>query len=322
MNRQTIETNSIATMSWLDEGIVDWAFTGQYYLLNGEQKQIGRYGFAFSFDRCLTSQDGRYAFIYKNLGTKGLLLKNGEIIREINRSYYQAEVYEYPAAFYTSEDGQTYLIHCPFEYNRLDFEEVESGKIITNIAGRKPSDIFHSRLEISPDNKFLLVKGWVWHPLDVVGLFDIKACIGNANLLDNNGLSPKDGPFETCAASFISDTEILVGSSDETDDNFPGNSIAVWNFKQQTLTSPVKILGEYGNVIAINNNYAWDFFDHPKIINIHTGEIVDTCKEIMTGKQKSSIIHHIDEAPQIVYSRQLQKVAIRNKNQIEILSHQ
>lgn len=320
LQRQTIKADSIATISWLNDGIIDWTYGGRYYLLNGEVKQIGLYSYAYSFDRCITSRDGQYALIYKNLGTKGLLLKNGEVIREVNRSYYHAETYEYPASFFTLKNGRTFLAHCPSEYNRLDFEDVESGEIITNIPGRKPSDIFHSRLEISSDNRFLLVKGWVWHPLDVLSLYDIDACIADPNLLDNCGLSPEGGPLEICTASFINHKEVLIGSPHDIDEDFPGNHIAIWNFTENKLTKPVKVGGDYGNAIAIDNKYAWDFFDYPKIINLQTGDIIDKLEDIATGQQKSSIIHHLDYVPQIVFNRGLNKVAIKNNNQIEILS--
>ncbi len=85
MKRQTIKTNFLQTIDWLNGNIVDWVSAGQQYSLDGLQKQLAKYHFAFSFDASITSQDGQYAFIYKRLGTKGLLLKNGEIVREINR---------------------------------------------------------------------------------------------------------------------------------------------------------------------------------------------------------------------------------------------
>jgi len=72
------------------------------------------------------------------------------LVREINRSYYHAEAYEYLVAFAKLKDGRDILIHCPVDYCRIDFEEVETGQLLTNHSGRKPSDFFHSRFEISP----------------------------------------------------------------------------------------------------------------------------------------------------------------------------
>src|ERR1700739_3957715 len=158
MRRQTIKTNYLQTIDWLDGKIIDWVSAGQQYSLDGQKKQLAKYHYPFSFDGSITSEDGQYAFIYKRFGTKGLLLKNGEILREINRSYYHAEDYEYPAAFFVFDDV-TYLINCQIIYRRLDFENVETGEIVTNIPDRNPSDVFHSRLSISPDNKYLMVCG-------------------------------------------------------------------------------------------------------------------------------------------------------------------
>src|ERR1700744_852527 len=170
MKISTITANYLKTICWKDNMIIDWA-AGSVCSLDGKVTQL-EIVYSFSFDSAINSLDGSYAFIYQKLGTKGLLLKNGELIREINRSYYCADVYEFPAAFITFEN-KTYFIHCPVAYNQLDFEDVETGEIITNIKGRKPDDRFHSRLEISPEGKFLMSKGWVWHPLDAVMVFNI-----------------------------------------------------------------------------------------------------------------------------------------------------
>jgi len=115
MKRITLQTNGLMTISWLKDRVIDWGNSGRQYLLNGQVQELGGYYFSFPFDSAITSDNGVYSAIYQNLGTKGLLLKNGKILREINRSYYQADVYEYPIAFATLKNGKTYLIHCPNE---------------------------------------------------------------------------------------------------------------------------------------------------------------------------------------------------------------
>ena len=168
MKRQSIKTNYLQTICWVDNTIVDYASAGKKYTLDGQVKELYKYTFGFG-DTAITSSDGQYAFIYQKLGTKGLLLKNGDILREINRSYYCAEVYEYPAAFVTI-DNRTFLVHCPMKYCRLDFEDVETGQIVTDDQDRNPSDYFHSRLEISPNGKYLMSKGWFWHPWNNISI--------------------------------------------------------------------------------------------------------------------------------------------------------
>jgi hypothetical protein len=326
MTRRTIKTNYLQTIDWLNGCIIDWVSAGQQYSLDGQQTQLAKYHYAFSFDGSLTSKDGQYAFIYKRLGTKGLLLKNGEILREINRPYYHAETYEYPVAFLTF-NNVTYLVHCPNDYCQLDFENVETGEIVTNIKGRKPSDIFHSRISISPDNKYLMVCGWVWHPVDTVELFEVAECFKNPLLLDKSSLYPDFGT-EINSASFIDSKRILIAASgeepfnDETQPLLPQKHIAIWSFETNQLSNPVKVNGEFGNLFAINETLAWDMYKFPKIINIKTGEVEGKVEDINSGLQVSSILYdEIKNYPQICFDRQTSLIATKiDSTTIEVLA--
>jgi len=322
MEIQTITANYLKTICWKDNTIVDWAEGGQQYSLSGEVKQLGKYHFAFSCDSAIISKNGDYVFIYQKLGTKGLLLKNGEIIREINRSYYFADTYEFPAAFITIEN-KTYIIHCPISYNQLDFEDVETAEIITNIKGRKPEDRFHSRLEVSPNGTFLMSKGWVWHPLDEIAVFDIRECFRNPFLLDSPQFYPNVG-VGICTASFINDHKVVIGSSDEVFDDdkiekLPANQICIWDIKTDRLSKPIKIKEDFGNLFAISANYVWDLFGFPKIIDINTGEIIEQNKEINSGKQRSSIISAAGDFPSIIFDVRTKQIAIKTNEKIEVL---
>jgi len=322
MKRQTIPTNYLKTICWLNSTIIDWASAGKQYTLDGKTDQLGENSFDFG-DSAITSADGQYAFIFQKLGTKGRLLKNGALLREINRSSYYADVYEYPAAFVTF-NGKTFLIHCPFEYCRLDFEEVETGQIITNNEGRNPGDFFHSRLEISPNGRYLMSKGWLWHPRDAIKVFDIQECIRNPKLLDESEIYPNVA-VEIASASFIDDHRILLGSSDEEAindeliENLPPKHIAIWDITLNQISKPVKMNIEFGNLFAINDQYAWDIYGFPKIINLVTGEIVDQEESLPSGLQNSSIIHHLKELPQVAFNQQTKQLAITNGDRIEII---
>lgn len=327
MQRQTIDTNFLQTICWIDNAIVDWASGGKLYFPDGQTKDIGRYHFGYNFDSCVISEDGQYSFIYQKLGTKGLLLKKGELLREINRSYYHADTYEYPVIFLSFKNGKTYLVHCPSEYCRIDFEDVETGEIITNHPSRKPSDFFHSRFEISPDKKFLISKGWAWHPCDFVELFDLEACINNPLLLDNSNLKP-DVDTEISSASFIDQNHILIGSSkdaesfnDEPSEKLKPGQIAIWDIQENTVSKPISLEFEFGgHLVAIDEKYAWDLFNYPKIINFKSGQIEDKLEEIYTGQQVSSIIHHLDNLPKIAFNIITKQVAIFDGKKIEILT--
>jgi len=325
MIRYTIKTNYLKTIDWLNGEIIDWVSAGEEYSLDGQKQQLAKYHYAFNGDGSITSPDGQYAFVYKRLGTKGLLLKNGEMLREINRTYYCAESYEYPAAFFVWDDI-IYLVHCPIDYCRLDFENVETGEIVTNIPGRDPSDVFHSRLSISPDGKYLMVCGWVWHPLERVELFDIAACLKNPRLLDDSSLYPDFGT-EINSAIFIDSERILIAASDEdplndeTPPSLPKKHIAIWSFLSGDLSEPVKVNGDFGNLFAINEKLAWDMYKYPKIINIQTGEIESKIEDINSGLQNSAIFSDVAKSPQICFDRQSGQIAVRiDSTTIEVLA--
>ena len=318
-------TNFLYTISCFGNTIVDWGAAGTQYFIDGRVKQLHKEHHTLNFDGSINSADGKYAFIYQKLGTKGLLLKEGELLREINRSYYCADVYEYPAAFVTVNDI-TYLIHCPMKYCQLDFENAETGEIVTNIPGRDAEDVFYSRLEISGNNKFLMSKGWCWHPVDVVHVFNINECLRNPSMLDRSVLSP-DTDTEICTACFIDDTRILIGSSNEVFNaeadislnNLPPKHIAIWDLETNLISKPIKVNGEFGNLFAIDKDRAWDMYLFPKIINI-TGEITDSDETIDSGNQNSAIINQDDKLPQIVFNRQTKQIAITGHGKIEILT--
>lgn len=315
--------NWIQTITWFNNTVVDWANAGQQYALDGSQQQLYKYSFgALDFNGAICSADGQYALIYQKLGTKGLLLKGDTLLREINRSYYYADAYEWPVAF-VSVDGTTYLIHCPKNYCRLDFENVETGEIVTDVTGRQPGDFFHSRLEISADGTYLLSKGWHWHPREAIYAYNIKACIKNPLMLDDSSLYPYLGT-EICTASFISGSKVLIGSSDEViddeeEDNFPTKSIAIWDIETDEISTPVKVDGEFGNLFAIDNDSAWDTYLYPKIISLKTGDIIDKDESFYSGKQNSSIVNK-DSLVQAVFNQETKQLAIKGKETIDVFT--
>ncbi len=322
IQRQTITNWSPQTIAWFaNDLLVDWADSGSLYGPAGQQGSVGLYHFPGAFDRAITSADGEYAFIYQHRGTKGLLLKNGELLREINRSDYHANVYEYPAAFVTVA-GVTYLIHCPLEYNRLDFEDAATGELVTDVPERAPKDYFHSRLEISPNNTFLLSKGWCWHPWDMIGAFDIAACLANPLLLDDLQFQPDVGT-EVCTAGFLTDELVVVGTSDEEamdedlEAQLPPKSIAVWNIRTGELTAPVRVVGEFGNLFPLTEKLAWDLYNYPKLLDLTTGTVVASLPELASSQQRSPIVQR--DVPAIAFNRATGQLAFVASNQVELL---
>jgi hypothetical protein len=326
IQHQTLEAPLLQTIAWAgDDTIIDWAEGGRLYGLDGSRSGSDNvtYGFSFPFDSAITSADGRYAFVYQKLGTKGVLLRDGEELREINRSYYQAGTYEYPAAFATMA-GITYLVHCPVKYCQLDFEDVETGELVTNTPGRESNGCFHSRLEISPEGGYLMSKGWFWHPWDIVDIFDIGACLANPQLLDTRGLLPNTNT-ELCSAGFLTEHYILLATSDEEamDDEevsliSPGH-LGFYSLKTNEFSAAVKVNEPFGNVFPLSDRLAWDLYQHPKITDLTIGEVVARLETLDTGWQRLSIIQH-NNAPAIIFNRRTGRIALKNGPKIEVLS--
>src|SRR5262249_27340004 len=92
----SVPAAGIRSLCWRGDDLSDWV-RGRALALDGTEQSASVYH-GYRFDAATASRDGRFAVIYERLGTKGLVLKDGEILREIDRSYYQADVYEYPVA--------------------------------------------------------------------------------------------------------------------------------------------------------------------------------------------------------------------------------
>ena len=114
------------SLCWRGDELVDWVGGGRAFALDG-QEQGAPAQYADHFDAATTSRDGRFAVIYERLGARGLLLKDGKVLREVNRSSYRAAAYEYPVALFHEPDGRLLLAHCPRSYCAVELEEVERG---------------------------------------------------------------------------------------------------------------------------------------------------------------------------------------------------
>src|SRR5215468_6529162 len=207
----------IASLCWCGDHLVDWVGGCRVFALDGTEREASVH-YGYRFDAATASPDGRFAVIYERLGTKGLLLRDGQILRELDRSYYHADAYEYPVALFNDPDGRVLLAHCPGNYCRIELEEAETGRPLTASEDRKLSDFFHSRLAASPGGKRLLSAGWVWHPLSLVLCFDVAQALADAHYLDDrHGLPASFNPdlAEESSACWLDDDCIAVAASAE-----------------------------------------------------------------------------------------------------------
>src|SRR5688572_28478363 len=135
MTRTVLNAQCVRSLVWSGDELVDWVGGGARYRLDGEARPA-RVHFGFRFDAACAH--GHYAVIYERLGTKGLILHGGEVLREIDRSYYCADDYDYPVCLWSDAGGRVLMAHCPERYNRIEIEDVRTGERLTSPADRQP----------------------------------------------------------------------------------------------------------------------------------------------------------------------------------------
>ena len=163
--RIEIAASDVRSLHWHGDLLVDWASGGIRYALDGRER--GHWGTPkYRCDSAVVSPSGDFVVLYEKLGTKALVLAGNHVIRELNRSYYYAEAYEFPLAVFRVADGREVIAHCPNSYNRIEIDDLVTGRRLTRPGGPELSDFFHSRLAANEAGTMLLSAGWIWHPLE------------------------------------------------------------------------------------------------------------------------------------------------------------
>ncbi|MGJ4947826.1 hypothetical protein [Bradyrhizobium sp. HKCCYLS20291] len=323
----------VASLCWRGDELIDWVGGGRAFALDGTERP-SNVRYPYRFDAATASPDGRFAVIYEKLGTKGLLFDQGRVLREINRSYYFAETYDFPLALFDDPDGRTLLAHCPKDYCRLELEEAESGRLLTSALEREPADFFHSRLAASPSGTRLLSAGWVWHPLDEVTWFDITRALADPRHLDTGAALPR--PFnpnlvqESSACWLDEDCMVVAASAEpgqdeieeEIDPRLRPCGLAVYDVARQTCLLTVQLGEPAGTIFAVGDRHLLSLYRHPKLIDLSTGEIVHSWSALKTGLQISSIINRDEGAkpPPMAFDRTGLRFAVADEESITVIT--
>ncbi len=320
--------NAPKSLVWEGDSLVDWVHGGNKYHLDGRFEHSG-IGIGYKFDAAQVSPNGMYKVVYERLGTKGLVLKGAEIVREIDRSYYCAEVYEYPLAIVELTTGRTGIIHCPNSYRTIEIEDIETGEKVGFNESRESIDFFQSRFQVTSNGTYILSAGWHWHPFGDVKLYNLTEGLVDSSIFDSNGFElPING--EVCSARFISESKMLVSLTNEPslDDEqeeevglLSSLQVGVIDLDTLRLEKKVTLKSETGDLIPIDEDKAWSLFEYPKIIDLNTGLTLCDCKQIQTGKQNSSIIHYLDFVPVYAYDPANRRLAVKTDQGISVLTY-
>lgn len=310
----------LRSLCWVNNQLVDFVGGLAGFHLNGT-KTNPKVTFGGLFDNAISTSDGEFSVIYQTLGTKALVLKQGKIVREINRSYYCADAFEYPITF-LSVDSKKCIAHCPNEYNILEIEEIETGTLLTQ-KERTPHDFFQSRLQVSPNQKRLLSAGWIWQPIDSIELFDLSTNISNPKILspfweDSLG---DIGLWEINNAVFIDDTTLLLsGSRDpQNEDSNEEIAIVIYDLEERKILSKIKISEPTGMLMPVNKDYAIGFYKYPKVFDLNSGQIIHKWSDIPTDTRNSSILWHLNDRSIIAVDPKLKRFAVGTNNSIEVV---
>lgn len=286
------------SLVWHGGALVDVAAGWLRYTLDGAVP-VRRYSpYGHGFDAAVPAPAGDVVALVTSTGTKALLLEaGGKVIRELNRSYYCAEAYRYPLALFTLPDGRTGLVHCPEHYNRLEIEVARTGELLTGSQARDPGDFFHSRLAVSPDGRFLLSAGWVWHPLSMLEIYDLPRALEQPGALDG---MPRNAPWtreagvtEISGACFSGPDVVVSTSAEVPDTDEPGQlgpcMLARWSTARQQFAW-IRQLGETaGDLLPVGDSIL-ALYQCPRLYAAATGELQAEWTGLHTGQADSSIV--------------------------------
>jgi hypothetical protein len=298
------------SLCWFGDALMDWTSGGIVHSLDGRSTDpCVRY--AYRFDRAVMSPDGRYTVLYEVLGTKGLVLKDGKVLRELNRSFYHATAYEYPVALHTLPSGRTLLAHCPDEYCRIEIEDAETGQRLTQRTSDAP-DFFHSRLQFSGNGRFLLSAGWIWHPVDSVLVFDVPRALEQPESLDDTRLlEPGEWSLELHSAAFGEQDSLVFYGSEPS-------RLGLYSLTERRLLSEVPVDRAVGTMMVMGEHVV-SFFEHPSLIELKTGRTVERWPDLGTGTQCGSILHHLPKLPPLALDPAGRRFAVGTQKGIEVI---
>jgi hypothetical protein len=126
--------------------------------------------------RIETSADGRFAAVVESRGGRGRVydLASSRLTLRLVRGDYRLEHCEFPAAFF--HDGERTLLVHGSDWNRLDISDPATGEVLTprELGEAHALDYFHGRLSVSPDGRWLIDDGWIWHPVGALRRIDLR----------------------------------------------------------------------------------------------------------------------------------------------------
>ncbi|WP_217555146.1 hypothetical protein [Streptomyces sp. GbtcB6] len=273
------------SLVWDGDELVSGVGGGRRWGRDGETREES-FAWSFPFDAGTASVSGPYSAVYQERGTKGVLLEGERVVRELNRSYYRAPAYDYPLALGRLGDGREVVVHCPDEYN-VQIEDAANGERLT-AGGREPKDVFHSRLDLSPDGRYLLSIGWFWQPFGTALVYDTALALSDPGTLDGEGVLPTAAVTngEVTAGCWLDgDRLVLATGAEEWDEEeragLPPRHLGVWSVSEgRWLHRSPAGDAEPGVLLLPRSDQVISFPGHPRLLDTATGRVVAEWPEV------------------------------------------
>ncbi|MEU9240902.1 hypothetical protein [Streptomyces sp. NPDC048385] len=269
------------SLVWQGDELVCAVDGGRCWGRGGEELKAAAFTWSSPFDAGTASVSGPYSAVYQERGTKGVLCEGERIVRELNRSYYHAPDYDYPLALGALGNGREVVVHCPDEYNVLQIEDAASGERLT-VGEREPQDVFHSRLSLSPDGRYLLSIGWYWQPFGAALVYDTALALSDPATLDGGGVLPYAAVMngEVTAGCWLdTDRLVLATGAEEWDEEetagLPPRHLGVWSVPEgRWLHRNPAGDADPGVLLLPRGDQVISFPGHPRLLDAATGRLV------------------------------------------------
>lgn len=162
-------------------------------------------------------------------------------------------------------------------------------------------DCFHSRLRFSPDGRRLLSAGWVWAPVDVLAVYDVRRALAEPEHLDGYGvLSVASAEVEVQSACFLDADRLAVvtapGDEDEATEEdleaslgLPANTLGVYDFAEGRVTHRSRVAEPLGTIVPFGPHLL-SVYGHPKVVDPSSAEVLFRWPDVRGDQQGSSVL--------------------------------
>jgi hypothetical protein len=320
-NRTFVECGHLFAPAWDGEDLIDVQTHQRIFSYGTFTGSAFSMGYPFNRGLCVRDAGVLWTLAYENRGTKALLLKDGKVHRELNRSYNFAKEFDYPIALAVSSSGRAVVVHCPNSYTELECEDAETGETLWKKSTTNME--FHSRLSVSEDSGFLLSAGWFWHPVNGAWVSPFN----RQNPTEDKKQDEVSFSFgaEIDGAAFLGRERVVITTTEELIDSevpptgLPPMTIGVWSIPENRWISTAPLAEKTGTILPWRE-WAISFYKHPKAIELATGRIAHVWDDLDSGSQVGSIDLGEPPPPAMALDPRLGKFAIAGAKGITIIS--